>query len=508
VRKTGDRAGPMEPGNDMSVAGGGTVVTGDVRSNITRRAFVKGVVAAAGASAAATASRADSQEDEMADEAPIQTRIFWTWDHCTTWALNRPGGHDLGASNEYGRAPETFLADYTCLLRWCGQHGIDGVVVWGLLRDRHGGADAVHRLCEVARECDVMLLAGVGLNAYGGVYYEGASDYSLERHLQAHPELYGLRPNGDRMVFDFGTLGPHATHHACPSRPENQAFTQESLRWLFETFDLAGVQMEAGDTGVCRCPQCEARREHPVSGFSWDDMALMYPLAAAAVRSVREDACIIAETYSHPQPYEGEAEAPGFGEGVPPWAAACIAQFPENVFAQWVCDQWVAPHNAVQWTDAGVPPAGPRRNIMRAHFSTYWHRFRHELAVDWIADMVAKSVGHDFDGISLFGESSPFHAGAELNYLALADYGSGDNPEADLDSFLTRVAGPLLGGPDLAREYLGFARLIDARQEIPAALTEMRRIAAGLDGRPAQRWVWLANYLASFIYPEPPLGTD
>jgi len=444
----------------------------------------------------------------MQIQAPIRTRIFWTWDHATTWALNRAGGHDMGASNEYGRAPEAFLADYTCLLRWCGQHGIDGVVVWGLLRDRHGGADAVHRLCEIARECDVMLLAGVGLNAYGGVYYEGASEYSLERHLQANPEAYGLDPNGDRMVFDFGPSGPRPTHHACPSRPENQAFVQESLRWLLETFDLAGVQMEAGDTGVCRCPMCEARRQHPVSAFSWDDMALVYPLAADAIRSVRKDAFIIAETYSHPQPYEGEAEAPGFGEGIPTWAPECLARLPEDVVGQWVCDRWVAPQNGLEWTEAGIPPPGPRRNIMRAHFGTFWHRFRNELAVDWIADMVSKSAQHGFQAVSIFGESSPFHTGAELNYLALADYGSEANPDADVDSFLERVAGPLLGGPDLARQYLQFARLIDTRQEIAGALTTMRRIAAGLDGRPAQRWVWLANYLASFVYPEPPLGTE
>ena len=444
----------------------------------------------------------------MIDGATVRTRLFWTWDHCTTWALNRPGGHDLGASNEYGRTAEMFLADYTCLLRWCGQHGIDGVVVWGLLRDRHGGADAVHRLCEVARECEVLLLAGVGLNAYGGVYYEGSSPHSLERHLQAHPELYGLNPAGERMVFDFGTLGPKASHHACPSRRENQELAEESFRWLFETFDLGGVQMEAGDTGVCRCATCEERREHPVSGFSWEDMALMYRLAAGAIRSVRPDATIIAETYSHPQPYEGPAEAPGFGQGTPPWAAACIAELPEDILLQWVCDQFVAPHNAVPWTEAGVPPTGPGRHVMRAHFGTFWHRFRHELAVDWIADMVAKSVRHGFDAIALFGESSPFNAGAELNYLALADYGSPANPEAQVDSFLDRVAGPLLGGPTRAREYLGFARLIDRREEIHEALRSMRRIASDLDGRPAQRWTWLANYLASFVYPEPPLGAD
>jgi len=441
-------------------------------------------------------------------DGPIRTRLLWTWDHCTTWALNRPGGHDMGAANEYGRAPETFLADYTCLLRWCGEHGLDGVVVWGLLRDRHGGVEAAKRLCEVARECGVLLLAGVGLNAYGGVYYEGSSPWSLEQHLKAHPELYGLRsPGGEPMIFDFGTAGPKPTHHACPSRPENQAFMQDSLRWLFETLDLGGAQMEAGDTGVCQCALCQERRQHPVSTFSWEDMALTYPLAADAIRSVRPEALLAVETYSHPQPYEGP-EAPNFGQGLPAWAPECLQRFPDDVLVQWVCDQWVAPANAWAWTEAGTVPAGPRRHLMRAHFGTNWGRHRDEVAVDWMAEMAQKSIGAGFDGLSIFGESSPFHTGSELNYLALADYGSPDNPAADLESFLDRVAAPRLGGPELAREFLRVARLIDHREQITEALRRARTVAARLDGRPAQRWTWLANYLASFIYPEPPVGPD
>ena len=82
--------------------------------SITRRAFVQEIAAAAGLTGALAA--AAQAGDEKAEAGPIRTRFFWTWDHSTTWALNRPGGHDLGASNEYGRTPETFVADYSCLL--------------------------------------------------------------------------------------------------------------------------------------------------------------------------------------------------------------------------------------------------------------------------------------------------------------------------------------------------------------------------------------------------------
>jgi hypothetical protein len=154
-----------------------------------------------------------------------------------------------------------------------------------------------------------------------------------------------------------------------PAPDRDQAFAQESLRWLFETFDLAGVQMEAGDTGVCRCPQCEARREHPVSTFSWDDMALMYPLATEAICSVRQDAFIIAETYSHPQPYGGEE--PGFGGGIPEWAPACLARFPADIVAQSATAG--APHGAPSGLRP-VPLFVPRRHL-HAGAPHVWHRF-------------------------------------------------------------------------------------------------------------------------------------
>jgi len=431
----------------------------------------------------------------------IATRMFWTWDHSTEWRLNAAGSQTLGASNYYCRHPEVFVEDYTRLLGWCGRHGIDAVVVWGLLRDKHGGLDSVRRLCAVAAKAGVRLLACVGLNAYGGVYYEGNSPRSLERHLEAHPDLYGLNPAGKKMVFDFGLVGPKPSHHACPSRKENQQFAVDSLGWLFESLpELGGVQLETGDTGVCRCSLCEDRRQYPVSSFSWEDMAMMYPMAAEAIRSVSPDAWMICETYSHPEPWQEPDTAPGFGQGKPAWADECLAKFPKDVFVQWTCDRFVRPQSELTWTAEGKVSPNGRRHIMRAHFSTYWGRYRSELAVDWIAEMVQRSIATGFDAISLFGEVSPFHAGAELNYLALEDFGSSANPEADLDDFLHRVADPLLGGEGSGGGFLRYARLLDDRGKIPAALTEIGVRLGTLPPEASRRWIWLANFLASFVY--------
>ncbi len=427
----------------------------------------------------------------------INLRLLWTWDHCVQWTAGRAGMHDWGASNEYPGSAEDFLREYSLLVRWCGQNGIDGVVIWGLLRDGHGGVETATRLCETAEAAGVKVLAGIGLNAYGGVYYEGASEWSLNNHLEKHPELFAFRADGERHIILPGRFMPQPMLHACPSRPENIEYMRDGLRWLMETVPVHGVQVEAGDTLCCECPLCRERRQHPVSALSWEDMALTYGPAAEAVWSVRPEATVVLETYSHPDPAP-EGEAPGFGGGAPSWAAECLAQFPRGAYVQWVGDYVTAPHNSVPWTTRA--PEGFAGNIMRSHHATWWRGRGDEVAIHWLAEVARKSIAQGFDGLSIFGDKSPFRTGCELNYLALADYGSQANPEADMDSFLKRVAAPLLGGDELAAEFLRLARLIEAPEELDGAVTAAQRQAAKLEGRPADRWTWLAWYLSRWVY--------
>lgn len=426
-------------------------------------------------------------------QAPVKTRIFWTWDHSAEWALNRPGALTLGCGSPYWRGTAAFIEDYSRMFRWCGRHGVDAVVIWGLLRDSHGGLDAAKKLCDVAYANGVRVLCGVGLNSYGGVYYEGNSPYSLARHLEAHPELRGVNSGGN----------------ACPSRKENQDFIATSLQWLFESLPgLGGVQIETGDGGVCRCALCQERRRHPAGGHSWEDMALLYPISADAIRSVSPEAWIICETYQHPDPSPDAEKAPAFGEGKPPWADECLARFPDNVFVQWVGDRYVKPLSQHEWTDAGrvLPVDGQKhhRHIMRAHFATYWFGRRGELAIDWLAELVSQSVSHGFDAMSIFGEVSPYNACAELNYLAFENYGGPRNPGANLDVFLRDVGGPMLGGEKEAHEYLRFARLVADPPRISPALKEIYvRCGGSTSPEIAHRWAWLGEYLGSFVNKSP-----
>jgi len=425
--------------------------------------------------------------------------MFWTWDHSTEWMLNQPGAQTLGAGNFYLRTKEAFEVDYTLLLEYCGRHHIDAVVVWGLLRDNHGGLESAKRLCETAARNNVRLLAGVGLCAYGGAYYQGDSPYSLDLHLQKHPELKAINAEGKPHEFTVGIYGPKMFYHACPSRKENQEHIAESLDWLFRNLPLDGVQIEAGDNWVCQCKLCRERRRYPCGRFSWEDLALLHPIAVEAIRSVKPDAWICCETYSHPEPYTGP-DHPGFGGGKTAWADECLAKLPDGVFVEWVYDQLKRPMPNRDWTEAGNLDNTRHRHIMRAHFSTYWTGIRGAPAIDAIARMVRESTAHGSDAISLFGEVSAFHTGAELNYLALENFGSSSNPRADMDVFLRDVAGPLLGGESHARDYLAYAKLADAPERIPEALKVIYRRCGSLPADAARRWAWLGNFLASFAY--------
>ena len=95
-------------------------------------------------------------------EGPVTKRFFWNWDHSTEWELNKLGAQTFGCQNPYTRDPKVFSEDFTSQLQWCGRHGIDGTVIWGLLRDFHGGLESARALCETAAREKVRLLCGVG----------------------------------------------------------------------------------------------------------------------------------------------------------------------------------------------------------------------------------------------------------------------------------------------------------------------------------------------------------
>ena len=63
--------------------------------------------------------------------------------------------------------------------------------------------------------------------------------------------------------------------------------------------ELGGIQIEAGDNGVCQCERCKARRGAGSGTISAADMAGIYPDAVNTILRRKPDALVICEAYKH-----------------------------------------------------------------------------------------------------------------------------------------------------------------------------------------------------------------
>ena len=123
------------------------------------------------------------------------------------------GGSAMGRPGEYGRygkPPDSFLADYKAAVDFMAEHGVNGIVIWGFLRDAHGGVAAAQELCRYATERGVRILPGVGTSGYGGYYYEGSNRYNAKTWITEHPELRSVNKDGKSI------------RSPCPSKKGNQ----------------------------------------------------------------------------------------------------------------------------------------------------------------------------------------------------------------------------------------------------------------------------------------------
>ena len=168
---------------------------------------------------------------------------FWTWDHSTNWRVDVPGRQEYGGANAYFKPAEALLEDYRRVVDFASRHRINGVRVYGLLRDRHGGVETAKELSRYANARGVRILPGVGINSYGGIYYDGRHRFNLRTWLLDHPRA--PRPAGTEPRTR------QAHHHyadmACPSQPANQAWRAEAIQWLAEEFEIGGSDFETGE---------------------------------------------------------------------------------------------------------------------------------------------------------------------------------------------------------------------------------------------------------------------
>ena len=434
-----------------------------------------------------------------AGEGKIPYRMFWSWDHSTNWCTNTRGAQNWGVANAYTKEPHMFLKDYKRVVDWCANNGINAVGIVGALRDKHGGVDSLRELCDYAWNKGVCIYMIAGLYAYGGIYYEGDHPYNLDRFLEKNPECSGRKEDGSRFYTNFYIPGDHGGHklepQGCPSSQKLKDFVLESLDWLFKEIpELGGIQMEAGDNGVCQCPKCAERRGATKSNISLADMAGIYPQAADVIWSRNANALVICETYSH---FLDEA-CSIFSTAEPSEDLKRLLSMPEKTFWQWKADDKLDP--GIWQLGDRIPETMKKfHHVMRSHAGTQWYSGRHTLDVDKIRRQCMLSFDAGIDAVSMFGEQAPYHTNAEFNYLALQYFS--DAPFASMDSFAEDVMAPRLGGAEVAKRYLELASLNKEPEKIPAAVTEIAHIASKMkEYDVVRRWQYLAWFLNSYCW--------
>ena len=448
------------------------------------------------------------EKGAISDGPGLAYRTFWTWDHSTNWELSQIGQQEIGVFNPYQKPPQGFLADYKRLVDFCSQNRIGGIVIYGFLRNSHGGIEAAHELCRYGRERGVRIIPGIAIGAYGGVYWEGNHRYNLSTWLKENPQHKAQfsRDIGFQIAdLDFPLNFPHSdyTISACPSAPEVMDWMEEAVVWLAETFDIGGINIESGDYGVCDCPRCVARRANDAEaarraqefGDSWShsDMAANFPRLFRAAKKAKPDLWVYCEmqwdNLLEPVAEEAQAALP----------AGAIYQHTANR------SYWKRLREAIP--DDYVDGLATQPNVLRCQFACQWNgdarTERYALNAKSFADMCSRGHEMGMKGLTVWGEVSAYNAATEISYLAFSRFGW--NPALTWDEFMSRDVAPLFGGLSQAERFVAIAEEIDGNADLPterldALQTEALSAVSAAGSEARRRWLTLAERITQRRY--------
>ncbi len=239
-------------------------------------------------------------------------KIWWSWDIRMHWV------HGLSFTEE------SFVRNYERAIKAARAYGVEGIVIWGFLRDFHGGLKAAHRVVDFARRHNVEIFPGFGVDDYGGAYYQGESPYSLDTFITQHPEAQAREADGALRIHKWPMNDISPRKLCCPSFTGAMDFYEEALDWLIREFDLQGFQIEQGDSGLCQCPRCrEQFHVDDKASFSLEiSSRRLIPLIRQALQD-HPGLTVIVETYSGLLPDQVQANLQKF------------AAYPQEVYLSW-----------------------------------------------------------------------------------------------------------------------------------------------------------------------------
>lgn len=439
-------------------------------------------------------------------EPSLTYRTFWTWDHSSNWELSQIGHQEIGVFNPYGKPPGGFLADYKRMVDFCSAHQIAAIIVYGFLRDAHGGIAAAQELCRYANERGVRIMPGIAIGSYGGVYWEGTHRYNLATWLRENPQFASDMEKDigfkiQDLTFPLSFPRSDYTLTACPSAPETMGWMEEAVGWLAESFEIGGINIESGDYGVCGCDRCAARRGERDSAArragndeSWShaDLADNFPRLHAAATRARDNLWMFCELQ-----WDNLFDA---GTHTP------LTSLPSNAVYQHTLNRTYWNRVERDLTAADVAALPTRTNIFRSQFASQWNgderTERYAFSGPVFADMVRKAHDVGVEGLTVWGEASSYNVTNEFSYLALGRFGF--DATLSWERFREQEIEPRLGGASSATAFLEIVDSLDREQALPATrLSELHGIAldglSSTSGDASLRWSWLVDQVARRI---------
>jgi len=396
-------------------------------------------------------------------------RWLWTWDNRMDWggsgvAVTRMGG------GKYEKESDAFLVDYKRCVDYMADHKFNGLIIWGFLRDTHGGVDVAQELCRYASRRGVRILPGVGTSGYAGYYYEGKNHFNADTWLAEHPEFRSIDPSGRPRTAP------------CPSKKANQDWLDRGAEWMFENFQVGGVNLEMGDFFVCYCDDCKRARAAIQSDEPdyYKDMAISHMVTLKTMRRLAPEAWLSYATYT------------GYTAAMIDTPPKFLSMIPDDAICQWTLTRM-----ARRWP-ADVRPMA-KHNIGYLHWCNSSTHTEDDFYLDEIQAICRRAAGAGFDGLDTYGELSDRLPNAELFYLAWEAFLW--NPDMSIEQFVNERLGRLYGGAEAAQAWTNILPLVRAGKdrEDPdncakaRELAESARMTAHADGR--ERWDRLIAYL-------------
>lgn len=401
-------------------------------------------------------------------------RWFWNWDHRMDWGGGGEVGVTMGVSgvvHSYLKGADGYLIDFKNCIDYMADHKFNSLIIWGFLRDSHGGVEAAQEVCRYASERGIRILPGVGTSGYAGYYFEGDNPFNAATWLREHPELCAINDKGE-PCFPV----------PCPSKKENLDWLDRGAEWLFGTFDVGGVNLEMGDFLVCYCDDCKSARARIDSDEPdyYKDMAISHSVTLKTMRALDPDAWLSYATYTGFKP-EMAAAPPKFAEIIPDYA---------------LC-QWTLTGMAGKMPEGVRPPT--RHNVGYLHWCNRSTRTERDFYLERVRDVCADAAAAGFEGLDTYGELPAEWPNAELFYLAWEAFLW--NPDMTVEEFTRDRLARLYGGHEAAQAFVDLIPLVrtvaDRSQSgnLQRARESAVAAAAKAEPRGAVRWQRMLAYL-------------